>query len=45
MKLSSLPSTPPPPLPLGQARLAAALLYMLLRRWRRAAARAHHLSG
>ena len=43
MKLRSPPSTPP--LPLGQARLAAALLHMLLRRWRRAAARAHHLTG
>ncbi|MBH9576147.1 hypothetical protein [Inhella proteolytica] len=42
------PLPPPSPAPApswGQAQFSAALLSMLLRRWRRAAARSHRLTG
>ncbi len=39
------PSDPSPAPSWGQAQFSAALLSMLLRRWRRAAARSHRLTG
>ncbi|WP_374438344.1 hypothetical protein [Inhella sp.] len=41
-----LPPTQPAPAPnWGQAQFSAALLSMLLRRWRRAAAHSHRFTG